>query len=74
MNNAKCVRQSFTAGQRLPPGFCAARECFCCKEVVIAHVRAARPLSMKLCKKKKINISKKNEKKKLYPLRMITGP
>ena len=42
MNNAKCVRQSFTAGQSLPPGFCAARQCFCCKEVVITHVRVAR--------------------------------
>ena len=73
MNNAKCVRQSFTAGQSLPPGFRAARQCFCCKEVVITHVRVARPLSIKLCTKK-INISKKNEKKKMYPLRMITGP
>ena len=26
--NAKCVRQPFTAGRSLPPGFHAARECF----------------------------------------------
>ena len=26
------------------PGFRAARQCFCCKEVVIAHIRVARPL------------------------------
>ena len=61
----------FTAGHNLPPGFRAARQCFCCKEVVIAHIRVARPLSMKLCTQK-INISKKNEKKS-YLLRMITG-
>ena len=54
------------------PGFRAARQCFCCKEVVIAHIRVARPLSMKLCTKK-INISKK-KKTKLYPLKTITGP
>ena len=42
----------FTAGQSLPSGFRAASsECFCCKEVVIAHVRVARPLSIKLCTK-----------------------
>ena len=38
MNNAKCVRQSFTAGQSWPAGFRATRECFCCKEVVIGQV------------------------------------
>ena len=42
-------------------GFSAARQCFCWKEVVLAHVRVARPLSTKLCANK-INISKKNEK------------
>ena len=57
----------FTAGQSLPPGFRAARQCFCCKEVVIAHVRVARPLSTNLYFKEE------REEKKSFPLRMITG-
>ena len=73
MNNAKCVRQSFTAGQSLLPGFRAVHQCFCYKEVVIVHVRVARPLSMKLCTKKNQYFQEEREKK-LYPLRMITGP
>ena len=82
----------FTAGQSLPPGFRAARECFgvvqrncyqpgfraarqCfgCKEVVIAHIRVARPLSMKLCTKK-IIIQRRTRTNRIPFNRMITGP
>ena len=75
---ARVCRQVFVphvnvfAKKLLSPGFRAARQCFCCKEVIIAHNRVARPLSMKLCKKK--SISQRRTRKKSYPLRMITGP
>ena len=44
MNNAKCVRQSFTAGQSLPPGFCAARECFGAKKLLSARFSCRTPM------------------------------
>ena len=42
------------------------------QEVVIAHVRVALPLLMKLCTQK--SIFQRTTRKKSYPLRMITGP
>ena len=38
MNNAKCMRQSFTAGQSLPPGFSCRTWMFWCKEIVVGQV------------------------------------
>ena len=69
----RAAREYFGAKKLLSARFsCRARQCFCCKEVVIAHGRVARPLSMKLCLKK--SIFQRRTRQKSHPLRMITDP
>ena len=85
MNNVKCVRQSFTAAR-----FSCRTWMFWCKEIVIgqvfvphanvfvakkmlSHMFVSRVLVQWNCVQKN-QYFKERTRKKLYPLRMITGP
>ena len=62
----RAAREYFGAKKLLSARFsCRARQCFCCKEVVIAHGRVARPLSMKLCLKRNQYFKEERDKNRI---------